>query len=68
MVGVATVRTTRLRGLGALTFTIGAFVGACYFTGDGGIGETRMGHAVSGLISGLGWSVLSCVLLRKGSC
>jgi hypothetical protein len=48
MVGIATVRTTRLQGSGALTFAIGAFGWAYYFTDVGGIVETLMRHAVSG--------------------
>ena len=67
LVGLAIVRTSTVRGLGALLLAMGAFGWVYYLTDSGAVLEARPVHIGFGLLFSLGWAALGLALWR-GEC
>jgi len=66
LVGIATVGTRTLRGLGILLLAMGAFGWAYDLTDLGAILEAHLAHVGLGLLFSLSWIALGLVLLKRG--
>ncbi len=66
LLGISTVGTRTLRGLGILLLAMGASGWAYYITDSGAFLEARPAHVVLGLLFSLTWVVLGLALLRRG--
>ena len=64
-VGIGSVRTGALGGWGLVPLVMGLFGGAYLITDSGVVPEIDHAHVTFGVVYGLGWIVLGCLLWTK---